>query len=157
MPDNRISSLTVAETGSRQTPRSEFGEVFARTGSEVVRTGVGLAGVLGSVVTGTPVVTAAVNSLQGLFAQSSSPSARSTTTLPGGDSAGGGAAAGIGGGDAMEMLQAQSAMQAEGFKLNSVYLGMQREMQRESREFSALSNIMKVRHDTAKSAINNVR
>ena len=34
---------------------------------------------------------------------------------------------------------------------------MQREMQRESREFTALSNIMKVRHDTAKSAINNVR
>ncbi len=157
MPDNRISSLTVAETGGRQTPRNEFGEVFARTGSEVLRTGAGLAGVLGSVVTGTPVVSAAVNSLQGLFASSAAPSARSTTTLSGGEATTGGAAGGSGGGDAMELLQAQAAMQSEGFKLNAVYLGLQREMQRESREFSALSNIMKVRHDTAKSAINNVR
>jgi hypothetical protein len=34
---------------------------------------------------------------------------------------------------------------------------MQNEMQRESREHNALSNIMKVRHDSAKAAINNIR
>jgi hypothetical protein len=29
-------------------------------------------------------------------------------------------------------------------------------MQRESREFQALSNVMKVKHDSAKAAINNI-
>jgi hypothetical protein len=29
-------------------------------------------------------------------------------------------------------------------------------MQRESREFSALSNVMKVKHDSAKAAISNI-
>ena len=34
---------------------------------------------------------------------------------------------------------------------------LQDEMQRESREHNTVSNIMKVRHDSAKAAINNIR
>jgi uncharacterized protein YdiU (UPF0061 family) len=37
------------------------------------------------------------------------------------------------------------------------YLGLQQEMQAENRKFTALSSIMKTRHDTAKNAIGNVR
>ncbi|TFH00291.1 MAG: hypothetical protein E4H14_19800 [Candidatus Thorarchaeota archaeon] len=37
------------------------------------------------------------------------------------------------------------------------YLQLQQDMQQENRQFTLVSNIMKVKHDTAKAAINNVR
>lgn len=37
------------------------------------------------------------------------------------------------------------------------YLSLQQRMQGEDRQFSALSNVMKAKHDTARAAINNVR
>lgn len=40
---------------------------------------------------------------------------------------------------------------------NLQYLKLQQSMQRQNRQFTLVSNIMKVKHDTAKSAINNVR
>jgi hypothetical protein len=40
---------------------------------------------------------------------------------------------------------------------NLYYLEIQEEMSRENRRFSALSNVMKARHETAKSAIGNIR
>jgi hypothetical protein len=40
---------------------------------------------------------------------------------------------------------------------NQQYLTLQSQMQRESRQFTAISNIMKTKHDTAKNAIGNVR
>ena len=64
------------------------------------------------------------------------------------------ASAGAGNTDAMllagDLLKAQDSQAKE-------YLALQNEMQRESREFNALSNILKVRHDSAKAAINNIR
>ena len=39
---------------------------------------------------------------------------------------------------------------------NLQYLQLQENMQRESREFTALSNVMKVKHDSAKAAIHNI-
>jgi len=40
---------------------------------------------------------------------------------------------------------------------NLQYLGLQQQMQDESRRFSLLSNIMKTKHDTAKNSISNLR
>ena len=37
------------------------------------------------------------------------------------------------------------------------YLQLQQDMQHENRQFTMVSNIMKVKHDTAKSSINNIR
>jgi len=37
------------------------------------------------------------------------------------------------------------------------YLMLQQKMQSDNRRFTLLSNIMKIKHDTAKNAINNVR
>lgn len=37
------------------------------------------------------------------------------------------------------------------------YLALQESMQQENRQYTALTNIMKTKHDTAKAAINNVR
>ncbi len=58
-----------------------------------------------------------------------------------------------GGGDVME---ATRALQAQAQTFNLQYLQLQESMQRESREFTSLTNVMKVRHDSAKAAIGNI-
>ncbi len=58
--------------------------------------------------------------------------------------------------DEAALLEATRAMQQEGRTFNLQYLQLQEGMQRESREFSAVSNVLKVKHDSAKSAINNI-
>jgi hypothetical protein len=71
-----------------------------------------------------------------------------------GASAGGLAAGtGAGGGDVVE---ATRALQAEAHSFNLQYLQLQEARQRESREFTSLTNVMKVKHDSAKAAINNI-
>lgn len=47
-------------------------------------------------------------------------------------------------------------MQKESQAFNLQYLQLQTELQNDNRRFSTLTNLMKVRHDTAKSAINNM-
>ena len=56
-----------------------------------------------------------------------------------------------------ELIQATQEMQEMNQSFNLQYLGLQRKMQQENRQFTMLSNIMKVRHDSARSAINNIR
>ncbi len=56
-----------------------------------------------------------------------------------------------------ELMQLTKEMQQMNQAFNSQYLKLQQEMQKENRQFAMISNIMKVKHDTAKSAINNVR
>lgn len=75
----------------------------------------------------------------------------------------GGAAAGSAGVDGPpgaggegDIVQATRALQQEARTFNLQYLQLQEGMQRESREFTALSNVMRVKHDSAKSAINNI-
>jgi hypothetical protein len=63
-----------------------------------------------------------------------------------GESTSGGASGGSGGQD-----QKMSA------SFNLQYLGLQQQMQDENRRFTMISNIMKIKHDTARNAINNVR
>jgi NAD(P)H-hydrate repair Nnr-like enzyme with NAD(P)H-hydrate epimerase domain len=64
------------------------------------------------------------------------------------------AAGGAGSGDAFE---AARVLQQEGQSFNLRYLELQERLQRETREFTALSNVMKVRHDAARAAIQNVQ
>jgi len=49
----------------------------------------------------------------------------------------------------------EMAEMVESFNLQ--YLDLQQRMQNENRQFTMVSNIMKNKHDTAKSAINNIR
>ena len=53
-------------------------------------------------------------------------------------------------------MEATRALQAEAQTFNLQYLQLQESMQRESREFTSLTNVMKVKHDSAKAAINNI-
>ena len=56
-----------------------------------------------------------------------------------------------------DAFDAARALQAEGQSFNLRYLELQERMQRETREFTAVSNVMKVRHDAARAAIQNVQ
>jgi 3-oxoacyl-ACP reductase-like protein len=153
---NRIGSLSITPTVARQTPQNDFGKVFARTAQEVVRTG---AGVVATLVPGSPAVSAAVSSISAVVSSSAaSVGSTSATPMSGGAGNGAGGAAGTPGqGDQWDLIAAQKEMQAEGLKMNLAYMNLQNEMQKESRAHNAVSNIMKVRHDSAKSAINNIR
>jgi hypothetical protein len=151
-PDNRIPSLTITPTVARQTPRSDFGTALARAAQEVVRG----AGLVGGMIPGGPIVSAAVSSAKAVVSAVVPTSAASTTSMPPA-AAGGSTGAPAGGGDQWDLLEAQRALSVEGQKFNAAYLHLQNEMQRESREHNAVSNIMKVRHDSAKAAINNIR
>ncbi len=151
--NNRIASLSMTPTVGRQTPNNEFGTVLARTAQQIVSTGAGL---VGGVVPGVPVMSAAVSSVRSVVSSVAVGPSASAPGLGGAGSVGspGGT---TGKGDAWDMLEAQKLMASEGQKFNVAYLQMQNEMQRESREHNAVSNIMKVRHDSAKAAINNIR
>ena len=146
---NRIGSVSITPTVARQTPRNDFGTVFARTAQEVVKAGAGIAA---SMMPGSPVVSAAVASVSSVVSSAAS-------SVGGAPVAGG--AGGVGGtagqGEQWDLLAAQREMQAEGMKMNLAYMNLQNEMQAESRAHNAISNIMKVRHDSAKAAINNIR
>lgn len=149
---NRINSLSFTVTGQRQTPKNEFGLVLANTLSGALKTG---AGVMGS-LPGVPVISAAVNAVTGIVSNNpvnpgvvSSQSAVQGIVQLGGGS-------GVGGAGADKPVYENSQVR-EMAAMSDYYMKMQNEMQRESREFNAISNIIKVRHDSAKAAINNIR
>lgn len=58
------------------------------------------------------------------------------------------------GGDSMGSIR-QSQEDAREF--NMEYLELQQEMQADNRQFTAMSNVLKARHDTARAAISNMR
>ena len=53
--------------------------------------------------------------------------------------------------------EAQTNMTEMSQSFNLQYLDLQQQLQDENRRFTLVSNIMKTKHDTSKSAINNVR
>jgi len=59
-------------------------------------------------------------------------------------------------GGGQDILEATQALQLQSQSFNLQYLQLQENLQRESREFQALSNVMKVKHDAAKAAIGNI-
>ena len=152
---NRIDPLSFTPSIARQTPDNEFGTVLARTLGEGVSRSAGL---LGSISTMSPVASAALASVRTLTGLTGSgPSAPGVTAVgpsglaPGGSST----SASVGNGASTEDLLKQ--MSAGGDGSSMAYLQLQMRMQAESQQFSAVSNILKVRSDSAKAAINNIR
>jgi len=62
-----------------------------------------------------------------------------------------------GGSESAQLMIATQEMAEMNQSFNLQYLQLQQKMQSDNRKFTAMSNIMKTKHDTAKSAINNVR
>lgn len=55
------------------------------------------------------------------------------------------------------LLQALKSLQESQMSFNVQYLQLQQQMQRENRAYTAVSNIMKTKHDTVKNSISNIR
>jgi hypothetical protein len=60
-------------------------------------------------------------------------------------------------GTAEELRHATKDLQEMNQSFNLQYLQLQQKMQQESRQYTLISNIMKTKHDTAKSAMQNIR
>jgi hypothetical protein len=134
MTEHRIDQVSIATTGSRQTPHNEFGRVLAATASSACGAG---ATFLGGVVSGSPVLSAAVSCAKSVFDAAASSRAPDGAVSP--------------------SLADLNGRVQDDRDYDRMYLQLQMDMQRESREFNAVSNIIKVRHDSAKAAINNIR
>ncbi|MBM4281896.1 MAG: hypothetical protein FJ137_14450 [Deltaproteobacteria bacterium] len=70
---------------------------------------------------------------------------------------GGGSTGGAAPGSQQDLLNQTKGMQEMAQSFNLQYLQLQEKMQSENRSFSTVSNVMKTKHDTAKSSISNVR
>jgi hypothetical protein len=134
---NKIESVHVAPTSESRSVPGRFERALRGAAAGLANglaSGIELAAPL--VPAGT-VVSAAVRSAVGAAVGSSAVSAAA-------------------GGSEGDLLAATRALQQQSQSFNLEYLQLQESMQRESREFSALSNVMKVKHDSAKAAISNI-
>lgn len=61
------------------------------------------------------------------------------------------------GAPAAALLEANRRMQETQMSFNLQYLQLQSQMQHENRSYTAISNIMKTKHDTVKNSISNIR
>lgn len=145
---NRIESIHVAPTTERKTEPGRFGTALRAAAAGVARGVAATVELAAPYVPGGTVLSAAI--------RSAAASTRGRTGAFGADSGGAaGGAASTAGGEG-DVLEATRALQQEARTFNLQYLQLQENMQRESREFQALSNVMKVKHDSAKAAINNI-
>lgn len=143
---NRIESIQVAPTTERKAVPGRFGAAL-RGAAEGVANGVANTVALAApYVPGGFVLSAAIRG-------AASGAGRGAALSGAGRGAAGGGASADGGGD---IVEATRALQQESQVFNLQYLQLQENLQRESREFTALSNVMRVKHDSAKSAINNI-
>jgi hypothetical protein len=151
---SRVESITVAPTTERKTVPGRF-EAALQGATRALASGL-----VGTVELAAPAVPFG-NVLAGAI----------RAGLQGGGGAGGGLSTGgvgarlggstltggTGGGSTPgDLLEATRAMQQEAQAMNLQYLQLQERMQQESREFTTLSNVMRVKHDTARSAIGNI-
>jgi hypothetical protein len=148
--------VSLTPTLARQTPHQEFGALLQNT----LRQGATLAGSLMGSVPGGGIISAAVSSVTSLASRGGGPGTTSAGLAATGVTTTGGS-----GGSIVAQLAGSSGEVSSSL---GGYLGemraeadrsmlMQAQMQQESREYNALSNVLKVRHDSAKAAINNVR
>ena len=157
--------LDSSNTTVRQSSRSDFGAqlrngIAASAGT--VSTAVGVAAPF---VPGGAVVAAAVSGVAGSVSGGSQMSGSGAggvaESLPGAGpglgTAAGGDAAGTGNAGIDKNIQATKDMQEMMASFNLQYLQLQEKMQAENRSFTTVSNVMKTKHDTAKSSISNVR
>ena len=147
---NRIEAIHVAPTTERKAEPGRFENALRTAASGLAR------GVASTVELAAPYVPA--GTVLSAAVRSAARAPASAVGVSAASAEGGGAAATGAGGTPSEgdILEATRALQAEGRTANLQYLQLQENMQRESREFTALSNVMRVKHDSAKSAIGNI-
>ncbi|ACG71983.1 conserved hypothetical protein [Anaeromyxobacter sp. K] len=143
---NRIESIHVAPTSTQRALPSRFDAALRGAAEGLVRGVAATVELAAPIVPGGTILSAAIRS--GAAAAGGSPL--------GGSPLAGGLTGSPGGGAGGDVLDATRALQREAQTFNLQYLQLQEHMQRESREFTAVSNVMKVRHDSARAAIQNI-
>lgn len=148
---NRIS---LTPTVARQTPHNEFGNVL----KSALQTAANAGGALLNSIPGGGLISAAVSNVTALANSGSAQASMAATgvTSVNSGSAGGATAQALAtspNGTPGELSGMIGQMRAEADRSTM----MQMQMQQESREYNTISNVLKVRHDSAKSAINNIR
>jgi hypothetical protein len=135
-----ITSVIVAPTADRKTASSSFGATLRAAAAGAAD---GLAAASGLLAPLAPAGMVLAGAIRGV-AQATGGAVRPPSS--GGSSPG-----------AADGFEAARLLQQEGQSFNLRYLELQERMQRETREFTAVSNVMKVRHDAARAAIQNVQ
>jgi hypothetical protein len=149
-------NVALTPTVARQTPKNEFGQVMKNTLEGATKAAGIVSGALLGNIPGGGIISAAVSSVTNFASAGGTASAGLAATgvqaIGGGSPATGSVVNGGSGmpGNIGDMVQ-QMRAEADRSML------MQMQMQQESREYNAVSNVLKVRHDSAKSAINNIR
>jgi hypothetical protein len=174
---NRIDStpirLSTRTTEARQTPDDSFGKRIANgavTTAGVVANG---AAVASNFVPGGSIVSAAVSGVGGMASGGASAvgsgigggavgsSFVTGASVPGSVTSGG-VGTSVGGSTVPTVSSSDPTMASFSSMLNqqaasnTQYLMLQNQMQQENQVFSTLSNVLKVRHDTAKNSISNI-
>jgi hypothetical protein len=158
-PGGSRTDVIVTDSAPRVTPRSgvPFRDMVARGAGAILR---GAEAAISS-LPGAPIVAAAVRPSGGV---TSTPQGANGAVglgaprLAGAGSAEGpamgGAPAGTGPGGEGSSVEGALAQSQE---FNLYYLQLQEQLSAENRAFSAMSNVLKTRHDTVKNAIGNIR
>ncbi len=146
-----ITSVIVAPTADRKTAPSSFGATLRAVAVGAADGLASASSVLAPLAPAGMVLAGAVRGVAQATAGAARPPSAGGSPLTGSSLP---AATGTVGGDAFESAR---LLQAEGQSFNLRYLELQERMQRETREFTAVSNVMKVRHDAARAAIQNVQ
>jgi hypothetical protein len=163
--DTRISpggariDVVATDTASRVTPESgaQFRDVLTRGAGAILR---GAEAAVSS-LPGAPIVAAAVRP----GSSPGGPAASPGVGLPGAagkvglgtaESPTGGASGALGAAGGHEGGSVESAL-AQSQEFNLYYLQLQEQLAAENRSYSAMSNVLKARHDTVKNAIGNIR
>jgi hypothetical protein len=142
-----VTTVLVAPTADRKTAPSSFGETLravALGAADGLAAASSLLAPIAPIAPAGMVLAGAVRGVAQAAAGGPRPASTLQTSL---------ASTGAGG-DPMESVR---LLQQEGQSFNLRYLELQERMQRETREFTAVSNVMKVRHDAARAAIQNVQ
>jgi hypothetical protein len=140
-----ITTVLVAPTADRKTASSSFGDTLRAVALGAADGLAAASSVLAPLAPAGMVLAGAVRGVAQATAGGPRPAGTATSALGGASSSAG---------DAFEAVK---VLQQEGQSFNLRYLELQEQMQRETREFTAVSNVMKVRHDAARAAIQNVQ
>jgi len=155
-PGGSRLDVIATESAPRVTPASgvPFREMVSRGASVILR---GAEAAI-SALPGAPIVAAAVRPsgvAVGAPAGSAGAAGLGTPRVPATSGAAEGPA-GATGGSGPEGSSVEGAL-AQSQEFNLYYLQLQEQLSAENRAFSAMSNVLKTRHDTVKNAIGNIR
>jgi hypothetical protein len=133
---NQTLNVTVSPARGRQTTENDFSSMVKRGAQRAVGAVTDGARFAASILPGGAFISAVADVVDGAV----------------GNQAGSGV-----GGDKWELLRAQERLQEEGISNSLRLLALQRKMNKETQTYTAISNVMKARHEMAKAAINNIR